>query len=119
MRSKGSKLNKHQSLVRETLGKGFTLLSRIILKLDITDFTCGFKCFPKKAIKEIFFKQKVERWGFDSEILFLAKKLGYRIIEIPVKWSNDPGSRVKFPQDIINSLMDLYKIRYNEFKKIY
>lgn len=115
----GSNLQKRQGFVRENLGKGFTCLSQIILNLHLSDFTCGFKCLPQEAAKKIFSRQKIERWGFDSEILFLAKKLGYRIIEIPVKWSNDSKTKVKFPQDIIRSLIDLCTIRYNLFKKVY
>lgn len=118
-KKEGSNLQKRQGFIRENLGKGFTLLSQIILNLHLSDFTCGFKCLPHEAAKKIFSRQKIERWGFDSEILFLAKKFGYDIIEIPVKWSNDPHTKVKFPQDIIRSLLDLYRIRYNTFKKIY
>lgn len=101
-----------QSFLRETLGHGFTLLSQKILQLPLSDCTCGFKCFSKKASEEIFKRQKINRWSFDSEILFIAKKLGYKIKEIPIKWSNNPNSKVKFPQDIIYSLWDLLKIRY-------
>lgn len=107
----GSMLYKRQGFIRESLGKGFTLLSRVVLNLQISDFTCGFKCFPKRA-KKIFAVQKIARWSFDSEILFLAKKYGYKIKEVPVTWSNAPGTKVKFPQDIITSFMDLYRIRF-------
>lgn len=116
---KGSILQKRQGFVRENLGKGFTFLSQVTLNVYLSDFTCGFKCLPKEAAKKIFSKQKIERWGFDPEILFLAKKFGYEIIEIPVKWSNDPKTRVRFPQDIIRSLLDLCRIRYNLSKKVY
>lgn len=115
----GSKVIIHQPSIREKLGKGFTKLSQIVLQLNITDFTCGFKCFSKIAAEDIFSKQRVNRWGFDSEILFLAKKFKYKVKEVPVKWSNDPKSRVKFPQDIIRSLRDLYIIRLNEVKGKY
>lgn len=118
-KTKGSTLQKRQGLVRENLGKGFTFLSQVILNLDISDFTCGFKCFPQQAAKQIFSKQRIERWSFDSEILFLAKKLGYDIKEVPVEWSNDPRTKVRFPHDIIQSLLDLYKIRYNWLRKNY
>lgn len=118
-KTKGSILQKRQGIIRESLGKGFTFLSHIILGLQISDFTCGFKCFPRKAAKKIFSKQKIERWGFDSEILFLSIKFRYKVIEVPVRWSNDPKTRVKFPQDILNSFLDLYKIRYNWLKKVY
>lgn len=114
-----SSLQKRQTMLRESLGKGFTFLSQIVLNLRISDFTCGFKCFSKKAAEEIFAKQTIHRWGFDSEILFLAKEFGYEIKEVPVRWSNDPRSKVKFPQDIIRCLLDLYRIRYNWFMKAY
>jgi len=114
-KTKGAKLNKRQVLFRELLGKGFTLLSQQMLNLQVSDFTCGFKCFSRKAARSIFAKQQIRRWGFDSEILFLAKKLGFRIKEIPVRWSNDPRTRVKFPKDLIESFVDLCRIRLNNF----
>lgn len=107
----GSKVIIRQQSLREKLGKGFTKLSQITLQLNTTDFTCGFKCFSKIAAEAIFSSQRINGWGFDAEVLFLAKKFEYKIKEIPVKWSNDPRSRVKFPQDIMNSLLDLLKIR--------
>ncbi len=112
---KGSKLSKRQPYPREILGKGFTFLSQKFLDLNINDFTCGFKCFSKKAAREIFKRQKINGWGFDSEILFIAKKLGFKIKEVPITWTDDPGSRVKFPHAIISSLKDLYKIRLNDY----
>ncbi len=115
----GSDMKKRQSLLRETLGKGFTLLSQQVLNLYISDFTCGFKCFSKKAALDIFNYQLIKGWGFDSEIFFISKKRGFRIKEIPVRWRDDPNTKVKFPQDIINSLMDLFKIRYYNFRKRY
>lgn len=115
----GSKVITRQPNFREQLGKGFTKLSQIILQLNITDFTCGFKCFSKIAAQEIFVRQKINRWSFDSEILFLAKKLNMKVKEIPVKWSNDPSSKVKFPNDITQSFLDLLEIRINEFNKRY
>lgn len=109
----------HQSLIRENLGKGFTFLSQKILGIGVSDFTCGFKCFSQQAAEKIFTKQTINRWGFDSEILFLTKKYKLRIHEIPVMWKNDPRTKVRFPQDIINSFSELLTIRINDFKKIY
>ncbi len=111
----GSNLKRRQPFIRETLGQGFTLLSRIVLNLSISDFTCGFKCFSKKAAIEIFTRQKIDRWGFDSEILFIAKKCGFKIKEVPVTWIDDPNSKVKFPQDIISSLIDLSRVRVSNY----
>lgn len=108
-----------QSILRENLGKGFTKLSQIILHVDASDFTCGFKCFSKEAADAIFNKVTIERWGFDSEILFLAKKHGYLIKEVPVSWANDRNTKVRFPQDIFNSFAELIKIRLNNLSGRY
>jgi dolichyl-phosphate beta-glucosyltransferase len=118
-KTKGSKLIIHQSFIRETLGKGFTLLSKIILNLNVSDFTCGFKCFSEDAAVKIFSNLTINRWGFDSEVLFLTKKFKFGLREITVTWKNDPQTRVKFPQDIINSLVDLWRIRVNSFQGRY
>lgn len=116
---KTSNLIVRQSFVREILGKMFTLLSKEVLEVNISDFTCGFKCFSKKAAKEIFSRQKINRWGFDSEILFIGKSKNISIKEVPVTWKNVPGTKVRIPQDIINSLTDLIKIRLNSLRGIY
>lgn len=118
-RKKGSKLIIHQPKLREKLGKGFTKLSQVYLGLSLTDFTCGFKCFSKEVAGKIFSRQKIDRWGFDTEILFIGKKMGFSIKEVPVVWKNDRETKVRLPQDIINSVYDLIKIRYNKFKGLY
>jgi dolichyl-phosphate beta-glucosyltransferase len=101
-----------QSLWRESMGKAFTWLSNTILGLNVSDFTCGFKGFEKVAGKRIFEMQKVNRWAFDSEVLFLAHKLGYRIREVPVHWKNSPESKVRIVRDTISSLLALFLIRW-------
>jgi dolichyl-phosphate beta-glucosyltransferase len=118
-KTKEAKLLRHQPIIRETLGKVFTSISKQVLRVDVSDFTCGFKYFSRGSAKEIFKRQTTHRWGFDSEILFIAKKLGYQIKEIPVVWKNNPNTKVRFPQDIITSLNDLITIRYNDLKNKY
>lgn len=114
-----SNLVVRQPLIREILGKMFTLLSKMVLQVNISDFTCGFKCFSNKASKQIFSRQTINRWGFDSEVLFIGKNKKLSIKEIPVTWRNDPGTKVKFPQDILNSLLELIKIRINSARGLY
>ena len=101
----------HQDYLRESLGRGFTGLSNLILGLNHTDLTCGFKGFKRSVAQKLFSLQKLNRWAFDSEILFLAKKLGLRVTEIPVSWSNDPQTKVKLFQDTLTSLVALFQIR--------
>jgi hypothetical protein len=103
--------------LREYLGTGFTFLAQLILNTWVSDFTCGFKCFSKEASQRIFRKTKIFRWGFDSEVLFLAKKYGFSIKEVPVVWKNDARTRVRFPNDIINSFAELIAIRYYDWVK--
>lgn len=116
---KSSNIVVRQPLARELLGKMFTLLSQKMLQMRVSDFTCGFKCFSKKAAEKIFAKQSIHRWGFDSEILYIGKTKRYSIKEVPVIWKNDPRTRVKFPQDIVNSLTELIKIRLNSHRGLY
>jgi dolichyl-phosphate beta-glucosyltransferase len=105
---------KHQPLYREILGKGFTLLTNFILNTKFTDFTCGFKAFSRYAKNRIFEKAVIQRWAYDAEILYLAKKMNLQIVEVPVLWKNDPATKVKLSKDLIQTLFDLIKIRlYN------
>lgn len=114
-----SYLLKHQPKIRELLGKAFTLLSQYLLRVYVSDFTCGFKCFSSKVANDVFSKSIITGWGFDSEILYIAKSKKYEIHEIPVSWKNDPSSKVRFPKDMIRSLNDLLKIRINSFRGKY
>jgi len=106
-------------LRRVILGKGFKLFRKIIIDLwEISDTQCGFKAFSKKAVEDIFPKCQIDRFAFDPEILLIAKKLGYKIKEIPVYWRNDPESKVKF-KGMVKMALDLFKIRLNLIKGLY
>lgn len=118
-KTNNSVLIKHQPKPRELLGKAFTGLARFILDVQVSDFTCGFKCFHKKAAYDIFSRSTINRWSFDPEILYIAKLMKYHIHEIPVIWKNDPSSKVKFPHDLIRSFNDLLTIKLNYHKGIY
>lgn len=115
----GAHVKKHQPWLREKLGQGFTLLSNIFIVWGVTDFTCGFKMFPNKIGKKIFNKVTINRWGYDSEVLFLAKKYKCKIVEIPVDWNNSEESKVDLKKDVIRSLADIVQIRINNFKNKY
>lgn len=88
-------------------------MRKIIIGLwEIKDTQRGFKCFSEKAAQNIFPKLTIKRFGFDPEILVLAKKLGYKIKEIPIVWINDSQSKVKF-KTIFEIFFELLKIRLN------
>jgi len=117
---KGAILDPPQPWLRKIiLGEGFKYVRKIILDLwELEDTQCGFKCFRKKVVEDVFPKCKVNRFAFDPEILIIAKKLGYKIKEIPVYWRNDPESKVKF-KSMVKMGLDLLKIRWNLIKGIY
>lgn len=118
-KNKMAKVEQRQPIIREVMGRGFTLLSQILLGVHVTDFTCGFKCFSIKSAREIFSRQTIERWSFDSEALFFAKKYNYSVGEIPVVWRNDPNTKVRFPQDVVISILELLKIIMNDKTDVY
>jgi len=110
---------KHQPWLRENLGKCFTLLSQIILNTKTTDFTCGFKAFDKTAYQTIGRLMTIPRWGFDSEIIFLATRLDFSIQEKAVLWADKPNTKVNLLKDIYRSFSELVQIRVNYFKGVY
>ncbi len=110
--AKGAVLDPPQNFFRSFVGDAFRLLRKIIVGLwKIEDSQCGFKCFTKEAAEQIFPKCKINRFAFDPEILLIAKKMGYKVKEIPVYWKNDPDSKVKF-KSMIKMGIDLLKIRW-------
>lgn len=106
---------KHQPLYREILGRMFTLLANIVLNTWVSDFTCGFKLFSCEAKEKIFSRLETERWGYDAETLFLAKRFGFQIYEKAVLWNDDKRSRVNLLKDIPCSFLELVKIRSRYF----
>jgi len=116
---KGAILDPPQPLFRRFVGEVFKYLRKIIVGLwEIEDTQCGFKCFKGEAAEKIFPKAKIERFAFDSEILLIAKRMGFKIKEVPVYWKNDLQSKVKF-KSMIKMLIDLFKIRFNLLKGEY
>lgn len=110
---------KHQPLLREKMGKVFTYLSQFILQVKVTDFTCGFKAFSKKAKDDIFKRSQINRWGYDSEVLFLATRLHYSLVERSVTWSDQKNSKVNLLKDAFKSFMELVEIRLSYFLNVY
>ena len=108
---KGAIISVSQSWIRRKLGDTFNLIVQIISGLwGIWDTQCGFKGFTKKAVGKIFPKCKINRWAFDVEILVIAKKLDYKIKEIPITWVNDPESKVKL-KGVIKMLFEVLQVR--------
>jgi glycosyltransferase involved in cell wall biosynthesis len=102
-----------QSLHRQLFGRIFNLLLRIVLGLRFKDTQCGFKAFTRRAAQTILPLQRIERWGFDPEILFIALKRGFRVVEVPVSWAHDERSRMSYLKDGITMLQEIARTRWN------
>jgi hypothetical protein len=97
---------------RQFLGTIFRKFTQLGLQLRVSDITCGLKGFEKKAALYIFSRARIERWGYDAEIVFLGQKLGYRIGEIPVDWYHSFDSRVKVVAACVQTLAEILRITY-------
>jgi len=103
----------HESPFREFAGIIFNKIVRIILWLPFVDTQCGFKAFRRERCGIIFEQQKIERFGFDPELLYLARHHGLRAVEIPVRWGHSPATKVSMLRDSLQMFVDVFKIRWN------
>ncbi len=110
---------KHQPLYRRFFGRCYNWLTRTVMGLPYKDTQCGFKAFRRGAAKCIFPLQTIERWGFDPEILFIARKLGFRVEEVPVTWGHDERSRISYLRDGSQMLREMVEIRSNSLRGRY
>lgn len=101
-----------QSLHRQLFGRIFNLALRLILGLRFKDTQCGFKAFSRRAVDRIFPAQKIERWGFDPELLFLAEKKGLQVEEVPVRWAHEEGGSIHPLRDGARMLVEVIKVRW-------
>ncbi len=116
---KGAVIAVPQPWYRQMLGEVFNLVVQTIAGLfGIWDTQCGFKGLTKKAAEDIFPRCKIDRWAFDVEILVIAKKLRYKIKEVPIVWVNDPDSKVKL-KGMVKMLLEVLQIRINSIKGVY
>jgi len=101
-----------QSLHRQLFGRIFNLLLRLTLGLQFADTQCGFKAFTRRAAQTILPLQRIERWGFDPEILFLARKFGFRVEEVPVLWGHSGGTRIHPLVDGAHMFQEMLRVRW-------
>jgi glycosyltransferase involved in cell wall biosynthesis len=103
----------HESPFREFAGIVFNKIVRSILWLPFVDTQCGFKAFRRERCGIIFEQQKIERFGFDPELLYLARHHGLRAVEIPVRWGHSPATKVSMLNDSLQMFVDVFTIRWN------
>jgi dolichyl-phosphate beta-glucosyltransferase len=108
-----SLISVRQSRFRESAGIIFNSFVRLFTRLPIHDTQCGFKAFVRERCGVVFEQQRIERFGFDPEVLFLAQRHGLRTAEVPVRWAHDPATKVHMVRDSLLMLGDLVYIRWN------
>ena len=101
-----------QPFFRETMGRVFNLVMRLITGLPFQDTQCGFKLFEARAAREIFGRQRLDGFGFDVEVLYIARRLGYRAVEVPVRWNDVAGTKVSLWRGM-TAFLDPLKVRWN------
>lgn len=115
---KGATVATKQPWIREFLGWAFRFLVHMIVPLGVLDSQAGFKAFSRKSAEAVFAKQTIFRWAFDVEILSIAKKLGFRIKEVPIAWNNEAESHVKLG-GMIRMFFEVLTVRKNLWTKKY
>jgi glycosyltransferase involved in cell wall biosynthesis len=104
---------------RHFVGRIYNGLIRSLALPGLQDTQCGFKCFRGAVAQEVFSRQTMTGWSFDVEILFIARLMGYKVIEIPIPWNYNPNSKISVLRDSIKMGLDLVTIRLNSIKGIY
>jgi dolichyl-phosphate beta-glucosyltransferase len=104
---------------RRFFGYGYIYLANALLGARVSDFTCGFKCYSRRAAQAIFARQRLNNWSFDAEDLFMARKFGFAVQEIPVYWQHVGGSKVRVLKNVLVCGLDLLRIRWNDIRGQY
>jgi dolichyl-phosphate beta-glucosyltransferase len=105
--------------VRHLMGRVFNLLVQLLAVRGIQDTQCGFKAFTRECAQDVFRRQQIVGFGFDVEVLYLAKRLGYGIKEVPVTWTYAASSRVDPVKDTIRMFRDVLAVRWNDLRGLY
>jgi dolichyl-phosphate beta-glucosyltransferase len=116
---RGSCVEVHQPWYREHMGRLFNVFVQALAVPGIWDTQCGFKCFRREAALAICQRMAAEGFGFDVEMLYLARRLGYRVREVPVVWRNSPQTRVRVWRDSVAMMGDLLRVRWNDLRARY
>ena len=104
---------------RHLMGRVFNLIVRVLAIPGIQDTQCGFKVFRRDIARDVFALQTIDGWGFDVEVLFIARKHKYKLIEVPITWYYRPQSRISPLKDSINMVLEVLKVRRNGWRGVY
>lgn len=109
----------NEPLYRHLGGRGINLLIRLLILPGLQDTQCGFKCFRDEVAQDLFQHQTLSGWSFDIEVLFIARRRGYRICEVPIDWYYQPESKVNAVRDALRMIADIFRIHSNAHRGIY
>jgi len=115
----GSRIEIRQNRLRETMGKTFNRLIRLMTGLPFHDTQCGFKLMDRERTRPLFERMVVDRFAFDVEFLFLCDRFGLKVEEVPVLWRNSPGSKVSLVGDPLNMMLDVGRVRWRFRRGLY
>ncbi|MBZ5640863.1 MAG: glycosyltransferase family 2 protein [Acidobacteriia bacterium] len=115
----GSRVEVRQSAVRQAMGRTFNRIIRLMTGLPYRDTQCGFKLLDRDRVRPLFEKMVVDRFAFDVEFLYLCKRFGLKVREVPVVWRNSPGSKVSLLGDPINMIFDVARVRWRFRRGLY
>jgi len=108
-----------EPLYRHMMGRVFNGLVKLVAVPGLEDTQAGFKCFTAAVAQDVFTFQTMEGFGFDVEVLFIARKRGYRIVEVPIQWYYRADSRVRVVSDTLRMFRDVLMVRWNNLRGIY
>jgi dolichyl-phosphate beta-glucosyltransferase len=101
----------HAKLYRRVIGRTFQRLVEWVAQVEVTDTQCGFKLFRAPVAHDLFSRGLMDGFSFDVELLVIAKRRGFRIAEVPVNWTHEPGSKISLIRDSLHMAADLFRIR--------
>lgn len=117
-RMPGAAVEVHQPYLREQMGRVFTWLANRLV-VEATDVTCGFKAFTRAAAQAVFRRLTLDDWSYDAELLFVARRLGFVVREVPVRWHDVEGTKVRRSSAAARALAGLLRIRWNALRGRY
>ena len=100
-------------------GRGINFIIQLLILPGLNDTQCGFKCFRAEIAKDLFTRQTLHGWSFDIELLYIARRRGYRITEIPIHWYHHPETKVSAVRDALRMIGDIFRIHANARRGMY
>lgn len=104
---------------RHLMGRVFNFIVKLLTVRGFEDTQAGFKCFKREVARDIFAYQTMNGWAFDVEVLFVAQKRGYRIVEVPIHWYYMANSRIDPFGDTVRMFLDVLRVRWNDLRGVY